>query len=70
MQGMRILSLSQEDPRRKSMATHSSIPMHADRGACLYPWTEEPGELHTVHTAQSWTATEKQLRAFAHTLHS
>ena len=37
MQEMRIRSLGQEDPPKKGMATHSSIPMHVDRGACLYP---------------------------------
>ena len=36
-----VLSLSQEDPLEKGMATHSSIR------AWRIPWTEEPGGLHT-----------------------
>ena len=34
-----ILSLGQEDPLEKEMATHSSIV------AWRIPWTEEPGKL-------------------------
>ena len=30
----RVLSLDQEDPLEKGMATHSSIPSWMDRGAC------------------------------------
>ena len=45
----RVLSLSQEDPLEKEMATHSSIL------AWKIPWTEEPGGA-TVHgVAKSWT---------------
>ena len=36
---MQILSLGQEDPVEKEMATHSSIL------AGIIPWTEEPGGL-------------------------
>ena len=39
MQGTRVQSLGQEDPREKGMATHSSIL------AWEIPWTEEPGGL-------------------------
>ena len=39
-QQMRVLSLGQEDPLEKEMATHSSIL------AWETPWTEEPGGLH------------------------
>ena len=35
----RVLSLGQEDPLEKEMATHSNIL------AWEIPWTEEPGEL-------------------------
>ena len=38
-QQMRVLSLGQEDPLEKEMATHSSIL------AWETPWTEEPGGL-------------------------
>ena len=34
-----VLSLGQEDPLEKEMATHSNIP------AWEIPWTEEPGRL-------------------------
>ena len=33
----------QENPLKKEMATHSSIPVKE------IPWTEESGKLHTVH---------------------
>ena len=36
-------SLGLEDPLEKGVETHSSIL------AWRIPWTEEPGELHTVH---------------------
>ena len=36
-QGMRVRSLSQEDPLEEGVATHSSIL------AWRIPWTEEPG---------------------------
>ena len=37
MQETWVLSLGQEDPLEKEMATHSSIP------AWRIPWTDEPG---------------------------
>ena len=39
MQETRVLSLGQEDPLDKGIATHSTIP------AWRIPWTEEPGGL-------------------------
>ena len=36
-----VLSLSQEDPLEKEMATHSSLL------AWRIPWTEEPGKLYS-----------------------
>ena len=45
-----IRSLGQEDTLEDRMATHSSIL------AWRIPWTEETGELHTVHgVAESQT---------------
>ena len=41
-QEMQILSLGQEDPLEKEMATHSSIL------AWEIPWTEEPRELQSL----------------------
>ena len=38
----RVLSLGQEDPLEKEMATHSSIL------AWKIPWTEEPGRLQSM----------------------
>ena len=38
-----IQSLSQEDPLEEETATHSGML------AWEFPWTEEPGRLHTVH---------------------
>ena len=43
MQETRVLSLCQEDLLGKEMTTHACIL------AWRIPWTEEPGELHTVH---------------------
>ena len=43
MQETQVLSLGQEDPTEKGMATHSSIL------ARRIPWTAEPGGLLTVH---------------------
>ena len=43
MQETQVLSLGQEDPTEKGMATHSSIL------AWRIPWTAEPGGLLTVH---------------------
>ena len=42
MQGTRVHSLGWEDPLGKGMAPHSSIL------AWRLPWTEEPGELHSL----------------------
>ena len=39
---LQILSLDQEDPPGKEMATHSSIL------AWKIPWTEEPGGLQSM----------------------
>ena len=47
MQEAWVQSLGQEDPLEKGMATHSSIL------AFRIPWTEEPGELHTVQSMGS-----------------
>ena len=41
MQETRVLSLGQEDPLEKGMATHSSVL------AWRTPWTEEPGGLNS-----------------------
>ena len=37
-----VLSLGQEDPLEKGIATHSSIL------SWRIPWTEEPGELQSI----------------------
>ena len=42
MQKTQVLSLGQEDPLEKGMATHSSIL------AWEIPWTEKPGRLHSM----------------------
>ena len=42
MQEMWVLSLGQEDPWEKGMATHSSVL------AFESPWTEDPGGLQSV----------------------
>ena len=42
MQERWVLSLGQEDPLEKEMATHSSIL------AWRIPWTEEPGGLQSM----------------------
>ena len=39
---MQVLSLGQENPLEKGMATHSSIL------AWRIPWTEEPGRLQSI----------------------
>ena len=44
-----VRSLGQEDPLKKRMATHSSIP------AWRIPWTEEPGGLQSVGVTKSQT---------------
>ena len=41
-QETQVQSLGQEDPLEEGMATHSSIL------AWRIPWTEEPGELHSM----------------------
>ena len=51
MQEMRVLSLSQEDPLEKEIATHSSIL------AWKIPWTEEPDGLRymgSLRVGQDW----------------
>ena len=42
MQEIQVLSVGQEDPLEKRMATHSSI------FAWRTPWTEEPGGLQSM----------------------
>ena len=42
MQETQVLSLGQEDPLEKAMATHSSTL------AWKIPWTEEPGRLQST----------------------
>ena len=49
MQETQVLSLSQEDPLEKGMATHSSIL------AWRIPWTEEPGELQSMGSQELGT---------------
>ena len=46
---MSVLSLGQEDPLEKEMATHSSIL------AWEIPWTEEPGRLQSTECKESDT---------------
>ena len=41
-QEMWVQFLGQEDPLKKGMATHSSIPAWRD------PWTKEPGALQSI----------------------
>ena len=57
---MQVRFLSQEDPLKEEMATHSSIP------AGRIPWTEEPGGLQPMGSQKSWT---ERLRdcAYMHT---
>ena len=49
MQEMGVLSLGQEDPMEKEMATHSSILTWE------IPWTEEPRGLESMGLQKSWT---------------
>ena len=49
VQGIRVLSLGQEDPLKKAMATHSSILVWK------IPWTEEPGGLQSMRLQKSQT---------------
>ena len=55
MQETQILSLGQEDPLAKGMATHSNIP------AWRIPWTEEPGGLQSMglQKHQTWLSNWK-----------
>ena len=50
MQEMQIWSLGQEDPLKKEMVAHSSIP------AWQIPWTEEPGGLQSIGLQKSGTS--------------
>ena len=60
VQEIQVQSLGWEDVLEKGMVTHSSILV------CRTPWTEEPGELHTVHgVTMSWTQLNTQ--AYTHT---
>ena len=52
MQETWVQSLSQEDPLKKGMATHSSIL------AWTIPWTEEPGGLQSMGLQRNQTLTE------------
>ena len=45
---MRVWSLSQKDPLKEAMATHSSIL------AWEIAWTEEPGGLQTIRLQKVW----------------
>ena len=54
MQEIQVRSLGQEDPLKKGMATNSRIL------AWRFPWTEEPGWLHTVHGVPESDMTEQQ----------
>ena len=47
MRMTRVLSLGQEDPLEKGMATHSSTL------AWRIPWTEEPGGLQSMGLQRS-----------------
>ena len=49
MQETQVLSLHQEDPLEKGMATHSSIL------AWKIPWIEEPGGLQSMGVSESQT---------------
>ena len=53
MQETRVQSLGWEDSLKKEMATYFSIL------AWRIPWTEEPGELHTVHGVARSDTTER-----------
>ena len=44
-----VQPLGREDLLEKEMATHSSAL------AWKIPWTEEPGRLHSMGVAKSWT---------------
>ena len=49
MQETQVLSLGEEDPLEKEMATHSSILVWE------ISWTEEPGGLQSMGSQKSWT---------------
>ena len=51
---MWVLSLGQEDPLEKEMATHSSIL------AWKTPWTQEPGGLQSMGVAKELDTTEQR----------
>ena len=62
VQEIQVQSLGWEDVLEKGMVTHSSILV------CRTPWTEEPGELHTVHgVTMSWTQLNTQAYTHTHT---
>ena len=49
----RVWSMDREDPLKKEMATHSSVP------AWRIPWTEEPGGLQPMgsqRVRQDWAS--------------
>ena len=46
MQETQVWSLDQEDPLEEGMATHSNVL------AWRLPWTEEPGELQSMESAE------------------
>ena len=52
------LTLSQEDPMEKEMATYCSIL------ACRSPWTEEPGGLQSMGLQKNWKTTEHAYMIF------
>ena len=53
MRKMLVLSLGQEDPLEKEMATHSSIL------AWRIPWTEESGRLRSIALdTTAWLSTQ------------
>ena len=49
VQKTQFQSLDWEDPLQKKMTTHSSII------AWEISWTEEPGELQSIRSQESWT---------------
>ena len=67
MQETRVLSLGQEDPLEKGMATHSSIL------TWRIPWTEEPGRQQSMepqrvgHNKANNTLRDEWLLASSHT---
>ena len=59
-QETQVLSLSQEDPLEKKMATHSSILVWR------IPWSEEPGRLQSMGL-QSQTRLSNLTNSLTHT---